>query len=54
LRLTSTPTLPILLVGGHPLGSIAAIRALIENGELRKMIKDAGAQLGYVKKKGGR
>lgn len=41
-RLTTTE-LPVLLIGGKPVGSISDIRALKESGELQTMIAAAGA-----------
>ncbi|TFY58385.1 hypothetical protein EVG20_g8170 [Dentipellis fragilis] len=40
-RLTGQPALPILLVGGKPVGTIDDIRDLIANGELKRMVIDA-------------
>ena len=54
-RLTSSSALPILLVGGKPVGSIEDIRALSESGELRRMVAESGAVIdGAQKKKKGR
>ncbi|EGN99921.1 hypothetical protein SERLA73DRAFT_152098 [Serpula lacrymans var. lacrymans S7.3] len=53
-RLTSSTELPILLVGGKPVGSMSEIRSLHESGELKKMISDAGAVIDGAKKKKGR
>jgi hypothetical protein len=53
-RLTSAHELPILLIGGHPVGSIEEIRMLHKDGELKKLIEDAGAKIDGRKKKGGR
>ena len=50
-RLTSVTELPILLVGGKPVGSISEIRTLHESGELQKMIAEAGAVIDGAKKK---
>lgn len=54
-RLTSISTLPNLLVGGNPVGSIEDIRELHANGELRQLISSAGAVIdgGPKKKKKG-
>lgn len=52
-RLTSTE-LPLVLIGGKPIGSFAAVRELKESGELAKMITDAGGIIdGGAKKKKG-
>ncbi|KAH7927544.1 hypothetical protein BV22DRAFT_1111070 [Leucogyrophana mollusca] len=53
-RLTSSTELPILLVGGKPVGSMEDMRQLHESGELQKMITDAGAVIDGAKKKKGR
>ncbi|KAA1475180.1 hypothetical protein DENSPDRAFT_852795 [Dentipellis sp. KUC8613] len=50
-RLTGQPALPILLVGGKPVGTIDDIRDLIANGELKRMVIDAGARPTVTKKK---
>ena len=50
-RLTGVPTLPILLIGGKPIGVgtrnldglMAEIRGLEDSGELKSMILRAGA-----------
>ncbi|KAJ6538872.1 hypothetical protein DFH09DRAFT_72742 [Mycena vulgaris] len=42
-RLTAASDLPILLVAGEPVGSIAQIRTLFVNGELQRLIKSSGA-----------
>ena len=42
-RLTGVNSLPNLLVGGKPVGSIERIRQLHESGELRQMISGSGA-----------
>jgi len=53
-RLTSTTELPLVLIGGKPVGSFATVRELKESGELAKMITDAGAIIdGGAKKKKG-
>lgn len=52
-RLTSTE-LPLVLIGGKPIGSFATVRELKESGELAKMITDAGGIIdGGAKKKKG-
>ncbi|KAH7908734.1 hypothetical protein BJ138DRAFT_1174035 [Hygrophoropsis aurantiaca] len=53
-RLTSSTELPIMLVGGKPVGSMAEMRRLHESGELQKMIADAGAVIDGAKKKKGK
>lgn len=42
-RLTLSPDLPVLLIGGVSVGSIAKIRTLHRSGELRQMIQASGA-----------
>lgn len=54
LRLTSATDLPILVIGGKPIGSMAEIRALQLSGELQTMISQAGAIVDGAKKKKGR
>ncbi|KAG5342657.1 hypothetical protein C0989_010625 [Termitomyces sp. Mn162] len=49
-RLTSSLELPVLLIGGKPIGSIEEIRVLERSGELHKMIKSAGAVFDSPKK----
>lgn len=53
-RLTSTKELPILLVGGHTVGSVPEIRYLNTKGDLKTMITRAGAVIDGGKKKKGR
>ncbi|KAF8518774.1 hypothetical protein JB92DRAFT_2601276, partial [Gautieria morchelliformis] len=54
-RLTGAADLPILLLGGHPVGSIETIRELQTSGQLRTMISATGAVVdGNKKKKKGR
>jgi len=53
-RLTSTPELPILLIGGKSVGSIEEIRSLHETGELQQMITASGAVLNGTKKPKGK
>ncbi|THH22140.1 hypothetical protein EUX98_g8237 [Antrodiella citrinella] len=53
-RLTNTVDLPILLVGGHTVGSVAEIRYLHAKGELQRLIGRSGAQIDGGKKKKGR
>ena len=50
-RLTGKSELPILLVGGRPLGTIEEIRYLKKKGELQKMIGAAGAEVYGARKK---
>jgi hypothetical protein len=52
-RLTSSD-LPVLLVGGHHVGSPSDIRSLNESGELREMIAAAGAVANGATKRRGR
>jgi glutaredoxin-related protein len=52
-RLTSSTELPVLLIGGKPVGSIAAIRELNGSGELATMITNAGSVIDGTKKKKG-
>ncbi|KAJ3719063.1 hypothetical protein DFJ43DRAFT_1206910 [Lentinula guzmanii] len=51
MRLTSLSDLPILLVGGKPVGSITEIREMVETGELQRKIYEAGAVSVDKKKK---
>ncbi|KAG6375500.1 hypothetical protein JVT61DRAFT_3059 [Boletus reticuloceps] len=59
-RLTHVPGLPVLLVGGKPVGSdlpdvkslMAEIRRLHDDGELTRRVFEAGATVQPVKKKG--
>ncbi|KDR75118.1 hypothetical protein GALMADRAFT_69361 [Galerina marginata CBS 339.88] len=54
-RLTSSPELPLLIIGGKPiLSSVSKIRALEKSGELQKMITSAGSIVNGAKKKKGR
>lgn len=50
-RVLATDDLPILLIGGHYVGPISNIRSLHESGELKEMIKAAGAVIDGAKKK---
>lgn len=50
-RVTASSELPILLVGGKPVGTVEEIRALHKSGELRKLITAAGAVVDGAKKK---
>jgi glutaredoxin-related protein len=49
-RLTSSPELPVLLIGGKYVGSIANVRDLHESGELRKLITASGAVIDGTKR----
>jgi glutaredoxin-related protein len=50
-RLTDTSELPILLVGGKPVGSMDTIRELHTNGQLKALVTHAGAVLDDSKKR---
>lgn len=50
-RVTGRGELPILLVGGRPLGTIEEIRYLKKKGELQKMLGAAGAEVYGAKRK---
>ncbi|KAH9858493.1 hypothetical protein C2E23DRAFT_717194 [Lenzites betulinus] len=50
-RLTSTAELPILLVGGHTVGSAKEVRYLAAKGELQRLITDAGGVVDGARKK---
>ncbi|KAJ7139056.1 hypothetical protein C8R44DRAFT_727166 [Mycena epipterygia] len=50
-RLTASPDLPILLIGGKPVGSVDQIRDMVVSGELQRLIKSAGAVIGGGKRK---
>lgn len=54
LRLTSQADLPILLIGGTPVGTIEEIRTLYENGTLKEMVSEAGAIVDGAKRRKGR
>ncbi|KAG6869098.1 hypothetical protein C0993_001663 [Termitomyces sp. T159_Od127] len=49
-RLTLSLELPVLLIGGRPIGSIEEIRALEESGELHKLVTASGAVIDGSKK----
>ncbi|KAI0247292.1 hypothetical protein BJV78DRAFT_1276947 [Lactifluus subvellereus] len=49
-RLTNSTELPILLIGGMPVGSMDTIRELNANGQLKALVTRAGAVLGGSKK----
>ncbi|KAF5374566.1 hypothetical protein D9757_010174 [Collybiopsis confluens] len=51
VRLTSSSDLPILLIGGKPIRSIAEFRDMAESGELQRRIREAGAVSIEKKKK---
>lgn len=50
-RLTGFSELPVLIIGGKPVGSLEEVKALQLSGELSKMITDAGALINGAKKK---
>lgn len=50
-RLTSSPDLPVLLVGGKPIDSMDKVRELEKSGELQKMIAAAGSLINGAKAK---
>ncbi|KAJ7143423.1 hypothetical protein C8R43DRAFT_1109106 [Mycena crocata] len=50
-RLTASPDLPILLIGGKPVGSIAQIREMNASGDLQRLIKSSGAVIGGGKRR---
>jgi hypothetical protein len=50
-RLTDTSELPILLIGGKPVGSMDTIRELRTNGQLKALVTHAGAVLDDPKKR---
>lgn len=49
-RLTNSTELPILLIGGTPVGSIDTIRELNASGQLQALVTRAGAVLDGSKK----
>jgi glutaredoxin-related protein len=53
-RLTSSPDLPVLLIGGTPIYSMDKVRELEKSGELQKMITAAGALINGAKRKKNR
>ncbi|KAJ6629438.1 hypothetical protein B0H10DRAFT_1776360 [Mycena sp. CBHHK59/15] len=53
-RLTSSPELPVLLIGGEPVGSTTEIRAMLKSGQLQHLIKASGAVIGGGKKRKSR
>jgi len=50
-RITSMPDLPLLLIGGRPVGTIEEIRELQKSGQLRQLVAAAGAVVDGAKKK---
>lgn len=51
-RLTSSPELPVLIIGGKPIdSSLDNIHELEKSGELQKMITEAGLMVNGAKKK---
>ncbi|EIN11902.1 hypothetical protein PUNSTDRAFT_62402 [Punctularia strigosozonata HHB-11173 SS5] len=55
LRLTGASSLPVLIVGGHPITDLDVVRKLNADGTLKKMVSTAGAKIdGARRKKGGR
>lgn len=51
-RLTATTSLPIVLIGGKPVGpTITDLRSMRDSGELRKLAHEAGAELVSSQKK---
>ncbi|KAF8203836.1 hypothetical protein BJ912DRAFT_214849 [Pholiota molesta] len=50
-RLTGFSELPVLIIGGTPVGSLEEVKALQLSGELSKMITEAGALVNGAKKK---
>jgi hypothetical protein len=53
-RLTNATALPLLLVGGTPVGGLAEVRAMDAAGTLARLVEIAGAKVNGKKKKGGR
>jgi len=53
-RLTSSPDLPVLLVGGKPIFSVEEVRELEKSGELQKIITAAGSLINGSKRKKNR
>ena len=53
-RLTGATELPILLVGGHYVGDMEAVRSLQQSGELKALVSSAGATIDGRRKKKGR
>jgi hypothetical protein len=53
-RLTNATELPVLLIGGSPVGGLHAVHELQAEGALPRLIEIAGAKVNGKKKKGGR
>jgi len=53
-RLTNTEDLPVLLIGGKPVGTLPEIRKLHHSGALQTMIKEAGGVIDGGKRKKGK
>jgi hypothetical protein len=54
LKLTEGQSLPVLIIGGHPITDVEVIRNLNADGTLKKMVSTAGAKIdGARRKKGG-
>jgi len=51
LRLTDSDELPILLIGGRPVGSMETIRELNSSEQLKALVSQAGAVLDGAKKR---
>jgi hypothetical protein len=52
--LTNATALPLVLIGGTPLGGLSELKNLSADGTLPKLIEIAGAKIDGKKKKGGR
>ncbi|KAF9479730.1 hypothetical protein BDN70DRAFT_878490 [Pholiota conissans] len=50
-RLTGVTELPVLIIGGKPVGSLEEVKALEKSGELSKLVTEAGALINGAKKK---
>ncbi|KAJ7646711.1 hypothetical protein FB45DRAFT_1051348 [Roridomyces roridus] len=50
-RLTGSSEIPILLIGGRPVGSMAQIREMLSTGELQRLVKSSGAVIGGGKRR---
>jgi glutaredoxin-related protein len=50
-RITSSPNLPVLLIGGKYVGSIDHIRALDQSGKLRELVTASGAVIDGAKRR---
>ncbi|KAJ7091996.1 hypothetical protein B0H15DRAFT_1021316 [Mycena belliarum] len=50
-RLTAAADLPVLLVAGEPVGTLAQIRTLHASGELRRLVTASGAVVGGGKRR---